>query len=193
MANFQKAYAVVHANEGGYANIASDKGGETYCGISRVSWPEWRGWALVDAYKVALRGPIQRGAYIPGPELKVLVLGFYKLRWDSFLGDHITSQDVANFIYDFHTNSGQAVRVIQQTLNGAFGQHLVVDNAFGQGTLAAVNRVEPQALFNTLKKAREGYVRAIVSRDASQAVHLPGWLSRINSFAFSEKKSSVSA
>lgn len=182
MAKFQEAYKIVHKNEGGYANVVGDKGGETYQGIARVYHPGWRGWALVDAYKAA-HGVPGRYSYIPGNDLAAAVLAFYKVRWDSFMGDKINSQPVANFIYDFHTNSGGAVSVIQRVLNNSFGQNLTVDGAFGPRTLAAVNAVDAAAFHNTLKAARIAYVQKIADDDPTQAVHLKGWLARINSFA----------
>jgi hypothetical protein len=37
--------------EGEWVNDPDDRGGETYRGISRVHWPKWAGWAIIDAEK----------------------------------------------------------------------------------------------------------------------------------------------
>lgn len=43
--------AAESAKEGGYANVLGDKGGETYMGISRVYWPSWPGWPVIDDWR----------------------------------------------------------------------------------------------------------------------------------------------
>ena len=51
MAKFSEAEKITCKNEGGYANNPSDNGGETYAGIARKFWPNWSGWAKIDAIK----------------------------------------------------------------------------------------------------------------------------------------------
>src|SRR2546426_796362 len=53
MADFDYALTQLLKVEGGYANDPRDPGGETYKGISRVFWPNWSGWPLIDAAKSA--------------------------------------------------------------------------------------------------------------------------------------------
>lgn len=180
MADYSIAYAKVHGNEGWYNPGIGDNGGETYAGIARNFHPEWPGWALVDAFKATRRVP--RGYHIPNPQLDALVLGFYRATWNQMRGDAITSQAVANLYYDFYTNSGQATAVLQRVLVQRFGRSLVVDNAPGPATVAAINACEPAALHNALKQARIAYVQALVQNDRRQQIHLDGWLKRIASF-----------
>src|SRR6478736_3168268 len=49
--NFQKAYSHLIENEGGWNNDPTDKGKETYMGISRKHNPDWFGWQYVDEVK----------------------------------------------------------------------------------------------------------------------------------------------
>jgi hypothetical protein len=46
--DFDKAFEQIKRYEGGYGNDPSDAGGETYCGISRISHPNWPGWQFID-------------------------------------------------------------------------------------------------------------------------------------------------
>ena len=48
---FSQAFAATMQHEGGYANVQGDKGGETYMGISRVYWPSWPGWPVIDDWR----------------------------------------------------------------------------------------------------------------------------------------------
>ena len=186
MASFDIAYHIVHSNEGGYANVANDKGGETYCGISRVWHPEWGGWALVDLWK-SQHGTPKRGAFLGVLGLVDEVLGFYRNTWDDLSGDQLRNQDVANQMYDFATGTGKAVQIMQSVLNG-MGFSLKTDNAFGPRTLAAVNAADAATFYNRLKQARIDYYHYLVQRDATQAVHLAGWLARANRFVDLQKK-----
>jgi phage-related holin len=52
---FDEVYHDITAKfEGGYANVSGDAGGETIYGISRVSFPQWEGWPLVDEAKATV-------------------------------------------------------------------------------------------------------------------------------------------
>lgn len=186
MADFQVAYLVVHGHEGGYANNGSDKGGETYMGIARRYHPEWRGWVAVDAWKAA-NGQPKRNQFLNMSGLLDDVVAFYKASWKEIEGDRIKSQPVATFLYDFATNSGRAVKVAQGVLV-QLGYPLTLDNNVGTQTLAAINAADPVVFHNALKAARIAYVQALVAKDPSQAVFLPEWLRRCNSFVDLQKK-----
>lgn len=186
MADFNLAYRRVHGNEGGYANHKTDKGGETYRGISRVNHPTWPGWVIIDGIKKTRA--IRWNEIIPDAALNALVMKFFQATWKAMGGDALKSQAVATFYYDFYTNSGGATKVLQRLLITSFGQRLVVDGLPGPATVAAINACEPASLHNELKKARESYVRMLVRIDPSQSVFLDNWIERIHSFP-DEKKS----
>jgi lysozyme family protein len=189
MADFQVAYQIVHGNEGGYANHPSDKGKETYMGISRRWHPDWPGWIAVDAYKAA-NGRPKNGQFLNVSGLLDDVIAFYKSRWNDIHGSQIKSQAVANIIYDFATGTGSAVRVVQGVLV-QLGYALSLDNAIGPQTLAAINAAEPAQLHNAIKAARLAYVKQLVVKYPDQAVFLGTWTRRINSFVDLQKKTSV--
>jgi len=51
MADFNKAFQLILAHEGGYINDSDDPGGETYKGIARKMNPDWLGWHIIDLLK----------------------------------------------------------------------------------------------------------------------------------------------
>ena len=117
MADFNIAYEPTSKNEGGYANVSGDTGGETYAGISRKWFPKWDGWAIVDKNK-----PLRHNQIIKDDKLKSMVKSFYKKEfWDKVWGDRINNQDVANRTYDFAVNAGvgASIKNIQKSLNYA--------------------------------------------------------------------------
>jgi lysozyme family protein len=128
MAQFEEAQKIAMGNEGGYANISSDKGAETYAGISRHFHPDWQGWPLVDQKS----HPIARGTIFP--ELSAMVDSWYdKNEWDTILGDQISDQPTADYFYDWHINSGGAVKQVQEIVG------VTPDGAWGPLSLSALN------------------------------------------------------
>ena len=109
MADFTKAYAKTSKNEGGYAHVKGDTGGETYAGISRRWHPNWAGWKVVDKHK-----PLKYNQHIDDADLSVAVWSFYKtMFWDAIGGDRIDAQLVAERLYDFGVNAGQSKSIKQ--------------------------------------------------------------------------------
>lgn len=189
MASFDAAYKIVHGHEGGYANTTGDKGGETYMGIARRWHSEWAGWALLDTWK-SVHGQPRWNAILDLPPLTAAVVSFYRASWNELLGSQIASQPVANLLYDFATNTGAAVRVAQQVLVG-MGFHLTADNRVGVQTLAAINAADPVKFHNQLLDARVAYLKKLVENDPTQAVFLPTWMARCQTFVKLQKKTPV--
>lgn len=161
MADFLPAYEAMIRNEGGYVlhDVPGDRGGMTYTGIARKMNPQWPGWALID-----------RGAEVPAQ----LVREFYKANyWNPIQGDQITSQVIAQTIFDFHVNAGAVARKLAQLVVGA-----TPDGAIGPKTLAALNAYDPDRFVMAYALAKIARYRDIVSRDRSQLKFLLGWINR---------------
>lgn len=169
MAEFSKAYTITAQHEGGYVYDPSDRGGMTYCGISRGAFPNWKGWATIDRLKP------RKGQKFA--ELDSLVSEFY---YDNFWGrcSEIDSQPLANFIYDFRVHSG--ANKATKTLQGLLA--LPQDGIMGSGTIKAVNKANAVDLLAQLKLARVTFLKAIVAKDATQKKFLDGWLNRVDSY-----------
>lgn len=168
MANFAPAYERTIVAEGGYVlhNVPGDRGGMTYAGIARRYHPNWPGWAHIDA-----------GSEPPAE----LVREFYRERfWGRIRGDEITSQAIAETLYDFAVNAGvKTASILAQVVASKItGEMLTPDGVVGPKTLAALNQCDERlfvALYTIAKIAR--YCE-IVRRDRSQAKFLLGWVSR---------------
>jgi lysozyme family protein len=173
MADFLHAYKTILSNEGGYSNRASDKGGETYAGISRRWNPDWSGWAIVDQHK-----PIKQGEKIPGEQMESLVRTFYKhTKWDRIQADRIGSQWVAEFTVDWLvTSDADAIIALQR----AVGVH--PDGKVGNNTLKAVNAADEAQLKETMLKARRVFYLDLLAKDPAQKANIKGWLNRVERF-----------
>jgi len=161
MADFLPAYEAMICNEGGYVlhNVSGDRGGMTYAGIARNMNPQWPGWDLID-----------RDQDVPAQ----LVREFYKRNfWDPIQGDQITSQVIAQTIFDFHVNAGAVARKLAQLVVGA-----TPDGVIGNKTLAALNAYDEDRFVMAYALAKIARYRDIVSRDRSQLKFLLGWINR---------------
>ncbi len=172
MADFTSALKVVLDHEGGYVNDPDDPGGETYRGVARKMHSKWEGWVEIDMAKNEANFPANLDA---NTKLQDAIEHFYKVNfWDSVSGDDISSQLVADSIFDFGVNAG--VRV-----SSALAQEIVgatADGVIGPKSVKALNAFDEEhflAAFIVAKIAR--YV-AIIKRRPTSRKYLYGWVRR---------------
>lgn len=166
MANFKLAYPIIKDNEGGYANVEGDGGGETYAGVSRVYFPNWKGWAIVDAHK-----PLKDNERIDSPDLEYLLEVFYETEfWNKMRGSDIAKQSVASYLYDFYVNArGNAIKCVQRVIGSR------VDGGVGKMTIEAINSYTGDLLDDLHAERLKYYMRI---GDGKNAKFLNGWLDR---------------
>lgn len=188
MANFTEAYKKTSAHEGKYVNDATDRGGETYRGISRVHHPGWNGWARIDAARRKAGFPASLES---DSTLQASVKKLYKQRyWDKFKGDQIDDQRISNELYDTGVNMGvrRAGRFLQNGLNllnrnQKNYRDLVVDGLIGQKSLDALTMYlrldgNSNALLKLLNIQQGARYVSIMEGDPSQEKYARGWLKR---------------
>ena len=165
MATFDPAFDKMIRNEGGFklTHIEGDRGGQTYAGIARNVHPGWPGWRFVDA------GDLTQ------VELTQSVRDFYRREfWDRVSGDSITSQTVAETLFDFAVNAGTGTAAkLAQIVVG-----VVPDGGIGPKTLAALNGCEPELFALKYALAKVTRYAEICNRDRTQSKFLLGWINR---------------
>jgi lysozyme family protein len=173
MALYEQAIPAILKWEGGYVNDPSDRGGETYRGISRKNHPRWTGWAIIDTYPEE-----QKHHNREWPELEDKVKAFYRAEyWNKIMGGQIKDQKVAGFLLDWFVHSGyHAIKNLQRII----GQ--LDDGVMGIKTITAINKYDGD-LFGKLKEARIKFVHNIAKTRPSQPKFLKGWLNRIEDFS----------
>ncbi|MBC8054080.1 MAG: hypothetical protein H7Y13_13525 [Sphingobacteriaceae bacterium] len=180
MADFNQAYLITMQNEGGYANDPQDRGGETWKGIARNFWPQWKGWVIVDTIK-ATNPPVLNKALAAQTDLNNMVLQFYKSNyWDINKLDQINSQQVANQLFDIAVNMGvgRASKFLQQ----AISPQITVDGVIGPKTVAGANAMEPKQLYDAINVLRTEKYNQIIAANPSQAKFKNSWFSRIKPY-----------
>ena len=179
MADFQTAFKLLLKQEGGYSNDPTDRGGETYQGISRVHNPDWRGWAIL-----ADKANLKKNGLV----LATLVETFYRGRyWDPVKCD-LMPQYVANRMLDIAVNMGvgRAGRILQEALNllnrnGASWADLTVDGDIGGKTLEALRYCilkDADDLLAFIKALQAEHYMEVMRTDPSQERFARGWIRR---------------
>jgi lysozyme family protein len=172
MADFNQAFQLVIANEGGYVNDPDDPGGETYKGVARKIFSKWDGWIKIDLLKRQSGFP---GNLDKDVELQQDVEDFYRVNfWNKVKGDDITNQKVAESIFDFGVNAGVGT-------SASLAQLVVeaeTDGVIGQKSIARINAFNSDhflAAFTVAKIAR--YIHIVQKRPTSRK-YFYGWICR---------------
>jgi lysozyme family protein len=176
MALFAPAVENTELFEGGYSNSPSDSGGETYRGISRVWFPNWSGWLIVD--------PLKGGNFPLNLDncqsLQEAVLQFYHTNFWQY--DGITSQAIANKIFDLTVNVGKVhgIKIVQGAVNNCLpsAPYLTVDGVYGPNTEANIISTSSGSLLIAIKQAAVSYHKQIESTHPQDAIYLAGWIRR---------------
>ena len=162
MANFSLHIPGLVQKEGGYIShqVANDRGGLTYAGISINSNPDWSGWQYVNANQ-----------HPP----KELVHSLYKAKyWDVMMLDDVKHEIVASVLFSSCVLSGHrtATRLAQTVVQAT------VDGAMGPNTMKAINAEDPEKFVMGFSLARIARFCAIVGKNRSQTKFLRGWVLR---------------
>jgi lysozyme family protein len=172
MAKFESFAGKLLRLEGGYVNHPLDKGGPTKYGVILTVWQEHGddkdGDGDIDAEDIKK---------LTEDDARYIAKKFF---WDYFLADLILNQSVAEFIVDWGYNSGRktVAKIVQRLVNVAD------DGIVGPKTLAAINALDQQKLFDTLQIERKVFLNNIIKRRPDQIVFYNGWMNRVNSFKF---------
>ena len=148
------------AVEGGLvvSNIPGDKGGETFAGISRVYWPKWAGWALLDASEP-----------VDSPRMREAVKDFYYRNFWAPLELGLLPPKIAMQVFDMAVNSDprDAVRCLQRAIGT-----VKVDGSLGKVTkdaLVQIPQTELAIRFNIARARHFARCKPI----------FPGWFNRL--------------
>lgn len=175
MASFEPFKHTIQQLEGGYQNIASDKGNYnslglqvgTKYGISAKTYEQWIGYPpSITSMKAITKNVASE-----------IFKAWY---WNKVKANQIFSQSVAENIVDHAINAGVsgATKIVQRTLNSKFKRNLSVDGIFGNKTLAAVNSVNESDFFKEFSYKRIDFYKKISDPDWIRI-----WLNRVYSLA----------
>jgi lysozyme family protein len=156
MANFNLAVEKTIKREGGsqYHCVNGDKGGATKYGISQRSYP------LID---------IENLSEFDAKRI------YKKDYWNQIRGDDISSQKIAESLFDFAVNAGvkTSVRLAQIALDVD-----QADGIMGKMTIDIINNEKEDDFLRDFSLAKIARYAAICNKDKSQSKFLLGWINR---------------
>ena len=165
MADFKQALDKLLDLEGRkLTNDASDRGGETQCGISKRSFPNWPGWNL-------------KGDYTTSEGIRTAVMNLYFDEFWTPLHCDEMPQAIADKLLDMAVNLGRktAVEMLQRALGFT---ELNIDGIVGPMTVGNVLSSKCEELLIGLRARQLRRYFAIVHADESQTKFLDGWIRR---------------
>lgn len=174
MARFDLAIPIILKHEGGFVDNPSDPGGATKFGVSLrflVTLQKKIGDLNKD-------GVIDRKDIVSMTESQAKTI--YETQWwDRYGYGNITDQAVATKIFDMAVNMGasQAHKIAQRALTN-LGIKVDVDGQLGPKTVAAINKVAPNALLTQLRIECANFYKRLVAQKPSFKVFERGWLAR---------------
>lgn len=156
MANFNDAIVKTLAREGGsrFTDVANDKGGATKYGISQAAYPT-----------LDIRNLTEQQAR-----------DIYKRDyWDRVRGDDITSQVIAENIFDTAVNMGVRTtsRMVQTLL-----EIVPADGIIGSMSLAVINAQNEKEFIMQFTLGKIAYYASLCNKDRTQSKFLLGWINR---------------
>lgn len=171
MANFQIAYNLVAAAEGGYQQHPADTG--NYNSLGQLVGTNW-GVSATKYEDIIGRPPtVADMRNLTATQAREI---FRRDEWTKIKGDDIISQAVANIFFDGAVNHGRGIHLMQEVL----GVHQ--DGIVGPQTLAAINTADPARLYLAYKERRRQYYYWLVDWRPANSAFLDGWLARLDDF-----------
>ena len=155
--NWQSAFKMMLASEGGFSNHPSDPGGMTNLGVTKRVWEEWVGRESNEKEMRSLT-----------PEM---VEPLYKRKfWDACKCDDLPT-GVDYLVFDFAVNAGvgRSAKILQTAVG------VTPDGGIGPITLAAVKAQDPAELIQKFSDAKESFYRSLNTFPTFGK----GWLNRV--------------
>lgn len=159
------------AHEGGYVNDPNDRGGATNKGVTIATWRMY-------GYDKNGDGKIdEKDVKLISEEDAIMVMR--KNFWDTWKGNEIKSQSIANLLVDWVWASGiWGIKIPQQLLG------VKDDGIVGRKTIDALNHKNVVAIFSQLKQRRKKFIMDISNRYSPKYKHnykfQKGWLDRLD-------------
>lgn len=174
---FKKGLTIVLQNEGGYAWVTGDSGGETYAGIARNYEPDWEGWEIIDRVKKERKVNRLKGNEKLAEITPDMLSAFYKKNyWDKVRGASIAqyNANLAIHVFDMAVNSGvrRAAIMLQELVEAD------PDGMIGSKTMEKLYNSTDGYITQKYVEARKSFYRVIAKGD--KAKFLDGWLARVD-------------
>jgi lysozyme family protein len=172
MAEFKISLQKTLAHEGEYVNDPVYSGKETYRGISRANHGDWKGWSIIDQYKIKSNFPFNL-ANNTDLEKQVELFYLYEF-WLRLKADQISNQTTADSIFDFAVNAG--IKTSVQMVQFIVGTK--ADGIIGDQTLQKINSLDFGYFQPAFTVAKISHYISIIKKRPTNKKYLYGWIIR---------------
>jgi len=172
MAEFKISFQRTLAHEGEYANDPVDQGKETYRGVSRSNHSDWKGWFIIDQYKIKPNFPFNL-AKVADLEKQVELFYLYEF-WLPLKADQIPNQTTADSIFDFAVNAG--IKTSAQLVQSIVGTK--ADGIIGEQTLKKLNSLDFGYFQPAFTVGKISHYISIIRKCPANKKFLYGWIIR---------------
>ena len=172
MAEFKISLQKTLAHEGEYVNDPVDPGKETYRGISRANHSDWKGWSIINQYKIK---PNFSFSLANNVDLEKQVELFYLYEfWLPLKADQIQDQTTADSIFDFAVNAGvsKSIQLTQSIIDTK------ADGIVGEKTLQKLNSLDFDYFQSAFTVSKISHYIAIIKKRPANKKYLYGWIIR---------------
>jgi len=172
MTEFKISFQKTLAHEGEYVNDPVDSGKETYRGISRANHGDWKGWSIIDQYKIKANFPF---SLANNADLEKQVELFYLYEfWLPLKADQIQDQTTADSIFDFAVNAGvsKSIQLTQSIIDTK------ADGIVGEKTLQKLNSLDFDYFQSAFTVSKISHYIAIIKKRPANKKYLYGWIIR---------------
>ena len=183
---FHTAFEKLIQLEGAYSNDPIDKGGETFCGISRNNFPKWIGWNIIDHYKSSNHfNELLKSDFV----LLEHVQDFYYNNFWLKMNCNLLPTHIAKELFELSVNTGikRATIILQTTLNVLNNNQklysdIQTDGKFGSITLAtlqtALESVNNKLIFNVINILQGCFYIELMINNPLYEKYV-GWFNRV--------------
>lgn len=155
--NWDNAFKLMLASEGGFVNHPRDPGGMTNLGVTKTTWESWVGREVDES---EMRG-------LTPEKVKPLYKEWY---WDAVRGDDLPmGLDYLMFDFAVNAGAGRAIKLLQTAIG------VRADGQFGPITMGAVQTTDPVELIEWFSQAKEDFYRSLTTFSTFGT----GWLNRV--------------
>ncbi len=183
---FVNSYNKLINLEGGYVNDETDKGGETYKGISRNNFPNWLGWKIIDHAKSSTHFKQLLKADC---NLEAHVQDFYHKEFWSKMKCDFVPDVIAVELFELSVNVGtpKATIILQTALNVLNNNEkkysdIRTDALFGKITLATLrtclDTTSNKLLFNVINILQGCFYIELMLNNPIYEKYI-GWFNRV--------------
>ncbi len=181
--NFEYALPFIRQKEGGWVHDPADSGAETYAGVSRANFPQWRGWPIINNAKAGM---------VPQPAYGTTAYRSWVAYLDKLLAGNLTLQNAVAQFYEQNfwmtawdrLDKRVAAKVMDTSVNNGLtwgpkilqrALGVIDDGIVGAITIVGANGMDTDTLLEAMHQKLKQHYAEIVAAHPGDQKYLDNW------------------